>query len=387
VSLTAWPLLTLAVGFTVAAFVGVVVAWPTLAGRRLTRALARAGLLVLVNGLVLLTAAIWLNDQFLFFADWTDLRGATSGATTTTGMHGGGRADRAAAATVTGPAALSATTLARLPAGLSLGDHSVNYTVTGPASGITGQIVVTLPPGYSATAAPGGGYPVLEAFGGYPSQLTQWIKGMKLPTVLSEVVTAHHARQALIVTPQVQVPPGADSECVNGSPGRPQVETWISQDVPAWVAAHFRVTADRSSWATIGLSAGGWCAAMVTMLHPAQFSAAIVLGGYFRPDFGSVYQPYPVDSPLNRRYDLVGLARRASPPVAIWLETSHADPLSYTTSASLLKASKPPLSVSATVLQNAGHRFSVWQNWLPTALTWLGSAVPGFRPLSTGAIA
>ena len=31
--------------------------------------------------------------------------------------------------------------------------------------------------------------------------------------------------------------------------------------------------------ATIGLSAGGPCAAMATLLHPQQFAAAIVLGG------------------------------------------------------------------------------------------------------------
>lgn len=146
------------------------------------------------------------------------------------------------------------------------------------------------------------------------------------------------------------------------------------------MARTFRVSTDRASWATIGLSAGGWCAAMATMLHPAQYSAAVVLGGYFRPEFGPFYQPYPAKAPAGARYDLVRLAHQAAPPVAIWLETSHADPVSYSSSAAFLKATRSPTAVDAVVLQHAGHRLSVWQGLLPQALTWLGTNVAGFSP-------
>jgi hypothetical protein len=120
---------------------------------------------------------------------------------------------------------------------------------------------------------------------------------------------------------------------------------------------------------------------MVAMLHPAQFSAAIVLGGYFHPDFGPFYEPYPPSSPLGARYDLVALSKRKPPPVAIWLETSHADPLSYTSSAAFVKATKPPLAVDAIVLQDAGHRLTLWQDLLPGTLKWLGANVPGFKAI------
>jgi hypothetical protein len=120
---------------------------------------------------------------------------------------------------------------------------------------------------------------------------------------------------------------------------------------------------------------------MAAMLHPAQYSAAIVMGGYFSPDFGPFYEPYPPGSPLAARYDLVALARRQPPPVAIWLETSHADPISYRSSAAFLKVTRPPLSVDAIVLQNAGHRLALWQAILPRTLVWLGANVPGFAPV------
>jgi hypothetical protein len=45
-----------------------------------------------------------------------------------------------------------------------------------------------------------------------------------------------------------------------------------------------------------------------------------------------------------------------------------------------LRDVRSPTAVTATVLTNAGHRMSVWENMLPGALTWLGSNVPGFQP-------
>ena len=83
---------------------------------------------------------------------------------------------------------------------------------------------------------------------------------------------------------------------------------------------------------------------------------------------------------MSRRYDLVALGRRRPPPVAIWLETSHADSVSYSSSAAFLKATRSPLAVKAVVLQHAGHRMSLWQSLLPSSLVWLGHSVPGFAP-------
>src|SRR5450631_1283808 len=81
-------------------------------------------------------------------------------------------------------------------------------------------------------------------------------------------------------------------------------------------------------------------------------SAAIVMGGYFRPEFGPYYNPYPANGRLATRYDLIALTRRNPPPVAIWLETSHADPVSYTSSAAFLKATKPPLASTVADVHN-----------------------------------
>ena len=62
----------------------------------------------------------------------------------------------------------------------------------------------------------------------------------------------------------------------------------------------------------------------------------------------------------------------------MWLETSHADDVSYKSSAAFLKEAKAPMAIHAVVLRNAGHRISVWQALLPESLRWLGHTVPGF---------
>lgn len=366
---------------TIAAFVALVLLWPSLAGRSPGKVGARAGMLLGVNFLVLLTAATQLNVQFLFFADWTDLRGALGGAPTTTALSRGATASEASGKTVPGPAATAGGLLPPIPTARMSSSGVISYTVTGLLSGIVGTVLVQLPPGYTDPANTSVKYPVFEAFQGYPGSVQSWIGAMNLGGEVAQQAAAKQMRLALVVSPQVEVPPGVDTECVNGTAGNPQLETWLAQDIPNWVTHTFRVQTDRASWVAIGLSAGGWCAAMVAMLHPAQYAAAIVMSGYFRPEFGPFYDAFPPGSPLAARYDLVALAKRAPPPVALWLVTSHTDSVSYTSSAALLKVAKPPLAVSATVFQNAGHRVSLWQGLLPSALTWLGANVSGFKAI------
>jgi hypothetical protein len=118
----------------------------------------------------------------------------------------------------------------------------------------------------------------LETFNGYPGDPSQWIDSMGLHGIVDKAVASHLRAPAIIVSPTIEFPPGVDTECVDGTGTYPRVETWVSRDIPDWVLHTFRAEPDRDTWATIGLSAGGWCAALATMRHPRQYVAAIVLG-------------------------------------------------------------------------------------------------------------
>jgi hypothetical protein len=363
---------------TLAAFAALVVVWPRLTPRTPWHVAGRVGALLLVNVLVLLTAATQLNAAYLFFTGWGDLSGALTGHIAQTSLHRGGaerQAPNIAAAGDVAPVVPHPPPVTKPvgPTGL------VTYVVHGPLSGLTGTVLVRLPPGYTSAGATSR-YPVLEAFHGYPSAPLSWVKVFHIGRAVDQQVGAHALRQPLVVMPQVEIPRGVDTEGVNGPAGDPQVETWLTRDVPDWVGQHFRVVANRNAWATIGYSAGGFNAATATILHPAQYGAGIVLGGYFRPDFGPFYEPFTPASASGRRYDLARQVAHHPPPVSLWVETSHADPLSYHTSAQFLRATRPPMAVHAVVLRNAGHRDSVWITLLPQALRWLGQTVQGFRP-------
>ena len=364
---------------TIAAFVAVVVLWPRLTARTPWHVAGRVGSLIVVNLMVLLTAATQLNAAYLFFAGWADLQGAFTGHLAQTSLHRGGQERKALNTPVVGGGA-AVVSAHPVPLGRRIGPGGVTeYAVHGAQSGLTGMVLVKLPAGYSSSP-PSQRYPVIEAFHGYPSEPQNWVNVFDLPGLIDHAVSAHQVAAPILVMPAVEIPRGVDTEGVNGPSGDPQVETWLTHDVPTWLGQHFRVTQNRSAWATIGYSAGAYVAAMSTILHPAQYGAGIILGGYFRPEFGPFYDPFTSTSAAGRRYDLIRTVAQQPPPVALWLETSHADHFSYRSSAEFLRAVRAPTAIHAVILQNAGHRDSVWIALIPEALKWLGTNVKGFHP-------
>jgi hypothetical protein len=340
--------------------------------------LGRLGLLAVVNACVLLLSLALLNDQFQFFSDWSDLLGTASTQASTAG--GGGSAGGAVGTSVVDPLTGIPVVAGKVVRQV---DGGTVYTVTGAISGVTSTVFVQLPPGYDAPANKGRRYPVLRGFAGYPGTVTQLSSVYPVVSTEAQLVQSHQLGPVINVFPLAWSPPGRDTECVDGPKGSQppdQIETWTSVDVPAWVRSTFRALPQRSAWATWGESAGAWCALMVTMLHPGTFSAAMSLGGYFRPSWGN-WTPFQPGDPALARYDLVALAHRAPPPVALWLFAAKGDPFAFPSTDELIAGARPPLSVTARIAPTGGHRLAVWQPWFPVALHWLGQNVPGFAPV------
>lgn len=353
----------------VGVFVLVSVGWPH-PRRRPVRIAVRAGQTVLLNALVLLLAGVLMNDQYLFYVSWADLLGSGS----EQAGHAVTAGDPKAGGNVRLRAALHAA--AHLPPLPSPGQRVQNFTVTGRRSGLTGQVIVLLPKGYDPAAAKT--YPVIESLSGYPGTPRSNFHGFALDTSFQDLVDHRTIRAPIIVMPQINTPNSLDTECVN-APERTglQTETWLARDVPAWAAAHLRVSLQRTSWAAMGFSYGGWCAAMLAMHHPDVYGAAMSLMGYFRPEFGPAYDP------LTKgvgNYDLARLARTSPPPVSLWLMASKDDPTAYPQLVAFLKSVRAPMSVTSVVLRTGGHRVDTIPPVLPEMLAWLRDALPGFTP-------
>ncbi len=385
-STVVWLLWAAAVG----AFVWTTTSWPKVAGGRWTTVLRRIGHQLAVVLLTVAALGATLNSQYGWYANWADL-GA--------GLFGGAPADQIQAAGAIpsdaagghstnggqGGAPAPVTTLRDQNLGL-VGTPGPNgqyhsFTIRGPVSGVSGQVTVWFPATYTSPGADQQQFPVIEAFHGIPGSPAQLSSSLDLGSVLAGQVANGNISDAILVMPNYD-PRGTDTECVNGGAKAPRMEDWLAKDIPAWVDTHLRAKPDRGSWATMGFSAGGWCAAMLAMRHPNFFGAAISLGGYFQPTFEKNYAPFTPTSVQGREYDMVALARRDPPRIALWLQTSKTDSISYGTTQELLRTARPPLSVTADVLINAGHRMSVWVDLFPQTLHWLGQMIPGFAPVS-----
>ncbi len=337
--------------------------------------LGRVATLAVVCLAVLVSVAAVLNAQNYWYTSWADLFGDTSvPEVKTIGSGGGGVSDGGS----TGAFPLRPRT-SDFPALPDPGTRLQKYTITGASSRITADVLVQLPEDYAAKVASGHKFAVLMGYHGMPGGPMTWITGMKGAVALDAAAQGHRLADTILVMPTLNPPGTTDTECVDGPPGTPQVETWLAKDVPAFVADHFPVKANRTAWATIGYSYGGWCSAMVSVKHPDLFGGGLVMGGYFAPDFAPGADPFPKGGKGLAAYDLPALIKVKAPPLAMWIQSGTLDGYLSSTR-TFLNNVRAPLSVTAVIMPNVGHRASVWIELLPDALTWLGKTLPGFAP-------
>ncbi len=351
-------------------FVSVVVGRPRPRIPRL--ALGVRTLHVLALNLVVLTlAGVLLNDQYLFYVSWSDLAGSESGAFHTVARGN----DRLGAKVSLGPVLTTAHGV--LPALPDPGSQEQIYHVTGARTGLSGEVVVWLPKGYDPRSQRT--YPVIESLAGYPGSALSNVRGFDLPGTYQRLVDEHVIRAPIIVMPQINTPNALDTECVDAPRGAgPQTETWLASDVPHWVSTHFRVDARRTSWAVQGFSYGGWCSAMLGMHHPDVFGGAMVLMGYFTPEF-TTYMPFTPHSAAAEGYDLPRMALEHPPAVSMWVMVSKTDSTSYPYVTAFLRTVHAPMDVTAQIQATGGHRVQAIPPVERDMLSWLSRTLPGFR--------
>jgi len=75
--------------------------------------------------------------------------------------------------------------------------------------------------------------------------------------------------------------PYGDTQCADMYDGSQWFETYISKTVVEVLDRDFRTIADSRARGIMGMSAGGFCAPMLTLRHPDVFSISISFSGYF----------------------------------------------------------------------------------------------------------
>jgi enterochelin esterase-like enzyme len=369
--LTSGLFLWVALAAVVALPLGTVALWNRLRGPWPVRHAQRLTLVMLCQTSAVLVAALVINNAFQLYTSWSDLLGHNGPPGTV--QAGGSVGMPTVAIRSAGPdGALSETWLFR-PDGATPGQY--HAVITGPASRVTGDVVVWLPPQYTERAYASTQFPVIQLLSGFPGSPYSWIHGLSAAQIFRHEIDRGTVRPAIIVAASINVDPPHNADC-SDIPRGPQVATWLSRDVRALVESSFRAQTDRSGWGLMGYSEGGLCASKLVLQYPDRYGAAVSMSGDDHPG-GDLLRPgtpeYDANSPLWL------LEHRPAPSVALLLTGTLQDGSTAAEADAMGSAARPPTVVERLISARGGHNVGVWKSVEPEAFAWLSGRLCGPR--------
>ena len=137
-------------------------------------------------------------------------------------------------------------------------------------------IDVYLPAGYASEQVR---YPVTYLV---PWSFFAWEKSIHAVEQLDLLIAAGDIpAQIVVFTENTGAGPYPDSECVNSFDGRAWWDRYLIQTVIPAIDGQFRTRPEATFRSVIGLSEGGYCAAMILTRHPDLFAQEGSISGYF----------------------------------------------------------------------------------------------------------
>ena len=131
--------------------------------------------------------------------------------------------------------------------------------------------LVVLPADYATS---GKRYPVVYFLHGLPGDASSYRGSAWLTDI------AAHTGQSILVEPQGARDGDSDAEYLDWGPKR-NWSSYIARELPRYIDSHFRTIRSRAGRAIVGISAGGYGAAMLGLSHLDEFSVVESWSGYF----------------------------------------------------------------------------------------------------------
>jgi S-formylglutathione hydrolase FrmB len=265
--------------------------------------------------------------------------------------------------------------------GGSLPTHGLVFSLLTPgtASGFRARgTFVYLPPTWFASPHPT--LPAVMLLAGSPGTPADWTRSARADVVADAFARTHGGVAPILVMPDANGSPFADTECVDGPRGR--AETYLVDDVRPFVIAHYHAASDAGGWAVGGLSEGGTCALTLALRHPDAFGTFVDLGGSDAPDPGgssarSLYGPSP-SVWASYQADRM-LARRRYPSLAAWFEVGVGDHGPRRAADELARRAADDAVPACLVERDGQHNFVFWHDSFEHVLPWLASRL-GLTP-------
>jgi enterochelin esterase-like enzyme len=378
VALTSGTTLLVAVVLAVGSPLAALLTWNRVRGPRPVRAVQRLGLVALAQVCAVLVTFLVVNDQYVFFTSVQDLVGAPPPPPPLVATGG---------QSLTGPSGL-VSVYPGTDQRSADGGRLLTETVHGQRSGITAQVLVHLPLEYARQ--PHRRFPVVELLAGWHDHPQTWMRGIHVVEDMRHLEEAGAFQPVILVIPTVDVALPRDAECTD-VPHGPQAETWLGADVRDLVLSQFRALPGRDSWAVMGYSSGGYCAAKLALHHPGWYGTAAVLSGYFDAirdsTTGDLWGGSQAYRNLNSPHWL--LTHRPIPATSLLVFSSKHDGDSWPSTRQFLQVVRPPLQTFSIIEHRGGHNLKALRAALPEVLVWLSghlnaqSSLPAQPPATT----
>jgi enterochelin esterase-like enzyme len=244
------------------------------------------------------------------------------------------------------------------------------------SSALRGQVgfEIYLPPGYARSHKR---YPVVYFLHGLPASSDSFRGAAAFAKALEAA-----RKPAILVGPQGARDGDSDPEYIDWGTGR-NWETALGTELPRYVDAHYRTIPGRRGRALVGLSAGGYGAALVALHRLSAFSVIESWSGYFHPTDPTGTRSLDLGSTAANRHasahSFVGSLRRtfAKRPTFFAFYVGAQDSRFLDENVQLhreLAAAKVP---HVFEVYEGGHSQSLW---LRHATPWLRLALEHLRP-------
>jgi enterochelin esterase-like enzyme len=134
------------------------------------------------------------------------------------------------------------------------------------------DVLVFLPPSYASQR--NRRYPVVYALHGYSIGAEQWSKEIHLPQTIEGAI-AEGAKDMIVVLPDSKTVHNGSMYSSSATTG--DFEQVIARDVVAYIDAHYRTIAKRTSRGLVGHSMGGYGASRIGMKHSDVFGSLYIM--------------------------------------------------------------------------------------------------------------
>lgn len=259
------------------------------------------------------------------------------------------------------------------PADMPSGGTLTSAAIPGTRSGFHARNAwIYLPPAYQATPRPA--LPVLLLLAGQPGSPSDWVDGGDIVNMMNAYAARHHGLAPIVVMADATGSEFGNPMCLDSRLGK--AETYLTEDVPAWIEKTFQVDTDPAQWAVAGLSYGGTCALQFAVNKPSVFHTFISISGQDQPTLGSLQESvgkaFGGDTAAFLAVDPLTIMKTKKFPELHGMVVSGSDDGTYRPQQQRVYAACKGAAMQVTYEElPGGHGWQVWRPGLEKNLDWL----------------